>query len=63
MSIFVNNDTKVVVQGITGREGQFHARQCIAYGTDSEGKIDYVKGANIAGFVKVADAMLEQGVI
>ena len=37
--------------------------QCIAYGTDSEGKIDYVKGANIAGFVKVADAMLEQGVI
>ena len=37
--------------------------QCIAYGTNSEGKIDYVKGANIAGFVKVADSMLEQGVI
>ncbi|MFW6414694.1 MAG: succinate--CoA ligase subunit alpha [Thermodesulfobacteriota bacterium] len=33
MSIFVNNETRVVVQGITGREGQFHAAQCIAYGT------------------------------
>ena len=33
MSIFVNDATRVVVQGITGKEGQFHARQCIAYGT------------------------------
>jgi succinyl-CoA synthetase alpha subunit len=33
MSIFVNKDTKVLVQGITGREGQFHTRQCAAYGT------------------------------
>lgn len=33
MSIFVNADTRVLVQGITGREGQFHARQCLAYGT------------------------------
>jgi succinyl-CoA synthetase alpha subunit len=33
MSIFVDNDTRVLVQGITGREGMFHARQCIAYGT------------------------------
>ena len=33
MSIFVNRETKVVVQGITGREGQFHTRHCIDYGT------------------------------
>jgi len=36
---------------------------CLKYGTDSDGYVDYVKGANIAGFVKVADAMLAQGVI
>ena len=34
MSILVNKNTRVLVQGITGREGQFHARQCIAYGTN-----------------------------
>ena len=38
--------------------------QCVSYGgSDKEGHIDYVKGANIAGFVKVADAMLAYGVI
>ena len=36
---------------------------CIAYGKDEDGYCNYVKGANIAGFVKVADAMLAQGVI
>ncbi|WP_394748328.1 NADP-specific glutamate dehydrogenase [Spongiimicrobium salis] len=36
---------------------------CIEYGKDDEGYCNYVKGANIAGFVKVADAMLAQGVI
>jgi len=36
---------------------------CEKYGTDESGYIDYVKGANIAGFVKVADAMIAQGVI
>lgn len=36
---------------------------CLTYGTQEDGFIDYVKGANIAGFVKVADAMLAQGVV
>ena len=36
---------------------------CIAYGKEADGYCNYVKGANIAGFVKVADAMLAQGVI
>lgn len=36
---------------------------CVKYGTDTDGYVDYVKGANIAGFVKVADAMLAQGVV
>ncbi len=36
---------------------------CVRYGKDEDGYVDYVKGANIAGFVKVADAMLAQGVI
>ena len=37
--------------------------QCVAYGKDEDGYIDYVKGANIAGFVKVADAMIDQGIV
>jgi glutamate dehydrogenase (NADP+) len=36
---------------------------CVKYGSDGKGYVDYVKGANIAGFVKVADAMLGQGVV
>ncbi len=36
--------------------------QCVEYGTE-DGYTDYVKGANIAGFVKVADAMLDQGLV
>jgi glutamate dehydrogenase (NADP+) len=36
---------------------------CVQYGSDGTGYVDYVKGANIAGFVKVADAMLGQGVV
>ena len=37
--------------------------QCVAYGTNADGSVDYVRGANIAGFVKVADSMLDQGVV
>ena len=36
---------------------------CVVYGKNEDGTVDYIKGANIAGFVKVADAMLAQGVV
>lgn len=38
-------------------------KSCVTYGSQKDGYVDYVKGANIAGFVKVADAMLAQGVV
>ena len=38
-------------------------QQCVEYGKREDGYIDYVKGANIAGFVKVADAMIDQGIV
>jgi glutamate dehydrogenase (NADP+) len=36
---------------------------CVTYGKDANGYVDYVKGANIAGFVKVADSMIDQGLV
>ena len=36
---------------------------CLKYGTEEDGYINYVKGANIAGFMKVANAMVEQGIV
>ena len=37
--------------------------QCVKYGTQPDGYIDYVKGANVAGFMKVANAMMAQGIV
>ena len=37
--------------------------QCVKYGKEEDGYIDYVKGANIAGFMKVANAMMAQGIV
>ncbi|WP_369048181.1 NADP-specific glutamate dehydrogenase [Tenacibaculum sp. UWU-22] len=51
----VDNRLKDIMKGIHDA--------CVAYGKNSDGSIDYIKGANIAGFVKVADAMLSQGVV
>ena len=36
---------------------------CVTYGKEADGHINYVKGANIGGFVKVADAMMAQGLV
>ena len=45
-----------------GIMGNIH-EQCVKYGKQPDGYIDYVKGANIAGFMKVANAMMAQGVV
>ena len=37
--------------------------QCVTYGKNADGHVNYVRGANIAGFVKVADSMIDQGVV
>jgi len=51
----VNDKLKVIMEDIHD--------SCVQYGENEDGSIDYIKGANIAGFVKVADAMLAQGVV
>jgi succinyl-CoA synthetase alpha subunit len=59
MSIFVNKDTKVVVQGITGREGQFHTRQCVAYGTQVVAGVTPGKGGQKMDEVPVYHTVAE----
>ncbi len=65
MSIFVDKDTRVVVQGITGKEGQFHARQCLDYGTAVVAGVTPGKGGqkmdDVPVFNTVRDAALETG--
>lgn len=53
MSIFVDKHTRVVVQGITGREGSFHARQCRDYGTAVVAGVTPGKGGQLAEGVPV----------
>jgi succinyl-CoA synthetase alpha subunit len=65
VSIFVNKETKVVVQGITGNEGSFHTRQCISYGTRIVAGVTPGKGGqkmdDVPVFNTVADAVQETG--
>ncbi|WP_293446436.1 succinate--CoA ligase subunit alpha [Persephonella sp.] len=59
MSVLVNKDTKVIVQGITGREGSFHAIQCKAYGTQVVGGVTPGKGGQEVEGMPVFDSVKE----
>jgi succinyl-CoA synthetase alpha subunit len=67
MSILVGADTRLLVQGITGREGEFHARACQAYGTNVVAGVTPGKGGQVVldgsvpVFDTVADAVRETG--
>ncbi len=65
MSIFVNKETRLVVQGITGKEGQFHTRQCIEYGTQVVAGVTPGKGGQrmdkVPVFNTVAEAVEQTG--
>jgi len=66
LSILVDKNTRLAVQGITGREGSFHTQQCIAYGTKVVAGVTPGKGGttheNIPVFNSVADAVAKEGV-
>jgi len=70
MSVFINRDTRLVVQGITGRDGSFHTRQMVEYGTQvvagvTPGKggqsLDVEKGSGVPIFNTVERAVQETG--
>ncbi|HEC23017.1 MAG TPA: succinate--CoA ligase subunit alpha [Chloroflexi bacterium] len=57
MSILVNKDTRLIVQGITGREGRFHTEQMIEYGTNVVAGVTPGKGGEWVGQVPVFDTV------
>lgn len=65
MSILVNKDTRLIVQGITGKEGTFHTRQMIEYGTNVVGGVTPGKGGTthegVPVFNTVKEAVAETG--
>jgi len=66
MSIFINKDTRILVQGITGKHGSFHAEQCMAYGSKIVAGVTPGKGGTkfmdkVPIFNSVADAKKQTG--
>lgn len=59
MSILVNNDTRLICQGITGKAGAFHSEQCKAYGTNLVGGVTPGRGGETALGVPVFDTCAE----
>lgn len=59
MSIFVNKDTRVIVQGITGSQGAFHTRQMLEYGTKIVGGVTPGKGGMKVEGVQVFDTVMQ----
>ena len=59
MSILVNKDTKVVVQGITGRSGRFHTQQCAEYGTKIVAGVTPGRGGSNVDGISVYDTVSE----
>lgn len=57
MSILVDKSTRLIVQGITGREGEFHARQMIEYGTNVVGGVTPGRGGQEVAGVPVFDTV------
>ncbi len=59
MSILINEQTKVIVQGITGRDGSFHAEAMLKYGTKVVGGVTPGKGGQAVGTLPVFDTVKE----
>ena len=59
MSILVNQETKVIVQGITGRDGSFHAQAMQDYGSLVVGGVTPGKGGQSVGTMPVFNSMAE----
>ena len=59
MSILINKDTRVICQGITGKAGEFHSKNCLDYGTKMVGGVTPGKGGDTVLGLPVFDTVSE----